>query len=418
MPKQPILTNYIIIIIKGFIAKAKVMLKLSGIRALLLLSVFALFLMPQIAFSVSYNPDCENPSSGAPRCSTIMSYETCKKLGSCFHSSPASPANGGTFCQLIKGGSDRPAGCTGLCSSNDICSDNQCCHTDEYCGTSSDYVDCKSIPNGMTCEDALCHTKEVIVPIDNPPDPAPTFAVLPIIAYPSSTLTGTATGTADPDGDAVTYYYEWSIDGVILRAGDGFNTFACPSYTACASGKKVDLNVTAWSIGTSGVAKYSPSRNNFIVISPPIVSNRAPNTPVIKSITSNPSPTSPVSKIIAVINATDPDGDPLIIEIEFRNSFGNTMALTSCPSAPSPHICTSDVLSCTISSCLENRNISVWARSKDATEYSPWASQNILIGPETATAPSGDPAALIPLAIAVVLSGYAIAYMAAMFFNL
>ncbi|MFA5105834.1 MAG: hypothetical protein WC506_02640 [Candidatus Micrarchaeia archaeon] len=169
-----------------------------------------------------------------------------------------------------------------------------------------------------------------------------------------------------------------------------------------------------WHTGASSGQTYSASASKTQEIT-----SLFTNQPPAVSITSvTPNPATPSETISAQVQSTDPENGQVSMTVQFKNEYGTVLKSVSCPAAQSPYLCSLATYACTSSTCVPGRNISVWAQASDGTLQSAWANTYVGIVPEPTAAPSGDLSSLIPLAIAVVLSGYAIAYMAAQMFNL
>ncbi len=195
----------------------------------------------------------------------------------------------------------------------------------------------------------------------------------------------------------------------------GVETFACAGTFACSDmdtpSMCSSLGCTWHQTGTANPLSSSASKTAQID------QVSIPHAPTAQITSVSPNPATPTQMAYAQVQATDLDNDNVTINIEFHDQYNVVEKTIACPSTKQPYAC-SGALQCTPALCTAGRNISVWAQSSDGLLTSPWASMNITIAPEPTVAPTGDLSSLIPLAIAIVLSGYAIAYMASQMFNL
>ncbi len=195
----------------------------------------------------------------------------------------------------------------------------------------------------------------------------------------------------------------------------GVETYSCDGTFSCLDISEQHMCTSlgcTWHGGTpSNILNSSASKNIWIT-------SLVVNSPPVASIESAPATASPTDSISVGVKGTDPDHDNVTLAIQFRNEYNAVLKSVSCPQAPSPYLCSLGTYQCSPWNCTLGRNISVWAQASDGSLDSAWVSENITIVPAPVVAPSGDLSSLIPLAIAVVLSGYAIAYMAGQFFNL
>lgn len=191
------------------------------------------------------------------------------------------------------------------------------CSTNANCNKNDGImVTCKAFDGTSYSNEASSSTKT----ISNSPPTAPTMSsITPNPSYKNSTMTSTASGSTDIDGDSITYYYEWrNSTAEVLQAFSLTNTFNCNVSAYCRK------NETIYAVGkaydsTNYSTETNTSRN---------ISNSPPSIPILTSPT-NGAQTTDINVNMTWDASTDADGDVLTYGI----CFGNTSPPTTCVAA-------------------------------------------------------------------------------------
>lgn len=152
--------------------------------------------------------------------------------------------------------------------------------------------------------------------IDNREPTMPTVSLSPAVGYIDSTLTCTASGSVDPDGDTVSYLYSWNVGGTPLSENTSTLSaaFAADDVVTCTVTPSDGLLS-----GTAGNASMT-------------ISNSTPN---IDSLSLSPDPLYTDDPVVASAFASDTDGDSLTLYYtwtvdgnEVQSGTGNTLSST------------------------------------------------------------------------------------------
>lgn len=164
------------------------------------------------------------------------------------------------------------------------------------------------------------------VEIDGVPT-APTVSIEPASPDTEDTLVATVSGATDPDGDALSYLYRWTVDGVDAGIAD-----ASVPASDTQKGQLWELSVTA----TDGVAE-SPAATAWVSI--------MNSPPSLTSVTISPDPaTAADSLVCSSAGFADADGDADLSSLEW--SVGATVVGTG--STLSSGFSRGDVVTCTV----------------------------------------------------------------------
>ncbi|MGD9497612.1 MAG: FlgD immunoglobulin-like domain containing protein [Armatimonadota bacterium] len=148
------------------------------------------------------------------------------------------------------------------------------------------------------------------VTIANSPPSAPTVNVTPDSPKTTDALSVSASGSTDPDGDAVSYRYRWYRDGALQSA---YNDASSIPSSATAKGQTWRCVVTP-SDGTAD----GPSAQDEVTIA-----NSAPSAPTVNVTPDSPKTTDALS--VSASGSTDPDGDT----VSYRHRWYRDGALQS-----------------------------------------------------------------------------------------
>lgn len=147
--------------------------------------------------------------------------------------------------------------------------------------------------DGGTCSALVVVT--VASGVDLPPS-APSVVITPDPATSADDLVAVATGSVDPEGEAVTLSYTWFVDGV-EQADWTTDTVAA----AATSRDEVWLVVVTPQDGTQA----GPPGEAQVTIGDSL--------PVVSSVSLSPDPATTDDTLIAAVTATDGDGDPITL---------------------------------------------------------------------------------------------------------
>lgn len=105
---------------------------------------------------------------------------------------------------------------------------------------------------------------------DSPPTVPTLTLIMPDPAYKTSTLSTTASGSVDIDGDGITYLYQWrdSDDTTVLQDWSGTNTFDCSASASCTKGDTIYAHAKAH---TDDADSGDTSTSRVISNSPPVL---------------------------------------------------------------------------------------------------------------------------------------------------
>jgi hypothetical protein len=138
---------------------------------------------------------------------------------------------------------------------------------------------------------------------DHPP--TATVTLSPSAPVVGSTVTATPT-TSDPDGDAVTVSYSWTVGGNVVT-GATSSTLNLATVSGAHKGQVVTVTATP----NDGTLNGTPATASVTIANSP---------PVIDSVTLSPNPAYRNSTISAIVVSHDPDGDPVTYSYQwFRN---------------------------------------------------------------------------------------------------
>jgi hypothetical protein len=119
-------------------------------------------------------------------------------------------------------------------------------------------------------------------------------SIAPAMAYETSTLTASASGWSDVDGDAAGYTYRWFNNGAVI-AGQTASTLTGAFFS---KGNVIIAEVTPF----DGAASGTPRNSSSVTIL-----NSAPLSPS----TLDPRQTTDLTPLVSWIGQSDPDGDAL-----------------------------------------------------------------------------------------------------------
>lgn len=219
------------------------------------------------AFGCTWTPDtiatCHRSYGNTPGFGTCSgTYDLCSNLdGTCCPA--AYCVQNGFAC-----GGTSMQDCAAFKDNHDNCvSRTGCTWTPAQCAAPG-----ASCPTGKNCCSGACSGSAgagtcVTPPGSDLPPSAPVITLDRSVIMPGFTIVATASGSIDPNGDAVHYNFNWVIDGQNVQTDNGatFSSFACTS-PQCDAGKTLTVAVTAWSRGTyqatgctggSGICSYS-----------------------------------------------------------------------------------------------------------------------------------------------------------------
>ena len=138
----------------------------------------------------------------------------------------------------------------------------------------------------------------------------PTVTITPNPAYSSNNLTANATGSIDPEGSAVTYTYDWLLNG----ASSGHTGSTLPS-SVTTKGDNWTVRATPSDGTTTG-----PYGEAVITITNAI--------PVVNTVSISPNNPSPSDDLTCSYGATDADGDT--VSVSYQWTMGaNILSSTS-----------------------------------------------------------------------------------------
>lgn len=176
----------------------------------------------------------------------------------------------------------------------------------------------------MPCDGLVCGMPYNSTPltIQNAVPTAPTIgAITPSPAYKTSTLTTTiSSNSTDADGDAITYWYQWSNDsGFVYIIAEGANTtpdtmtLNCSSYSGCKKGATMYVQIK----GITSDANSSVSNVQSRAITNTIPT--APTTLALNSVYVGNTLTATCS------GSADVDSDAITYYYEFKNINSDTV---------------------------------------------------------------------------------------------
>ena len=138
----------------------------------------------------------------------------------------------------------------------------------------------------------------------------PTVVISPNPATSSDTLTANATGSTDPEGSAVTYAYDWLLNG----ASSGYTSSTLAS-SATTKGDNWTVRATPSDGTTTG-----PFAEDVITIG-----NEAP---VVSNVSISPNNPSTQDDLTCSYNTSDADGDSVSVAFQWTMG-GNTLSSTT-----------------------------------------------------------------------------------------
>jgi hypothetical protein len=202
---------------------------------------------------------------------------------------------------------------------------------------------------------------------------APTAPTSVVIAPASPTittdLTATASGSADPDGDTVSYQYQWakSADGITWGAWG--NDGATLAKANLATGDHWKAHARA----TDGTAQ-----SDWVESAPVIIGNSAPTAPT-SVVIAPASPTITTDLTAAASGSADPDGDTVSYQYQWAKSAdGTTWGAWA-----------NDGATLAKASLTTGDHWKAHARATDGTAQSDWVeSTPVVIGNSAPTAPT------------------------------
>lgn len=127
------------------------------------------------------------------------------------------------------------------------------------------------------------------------PPSAPTLVSVPGPVHSNSQLTATASGSADPDGNSITYHYKFARGSAVLKDYSAANTYACT-----AANCPVGSGITAYAKAHDG-GMYSGEKSSIIQIS-----NTAP---VAENVNANVNEDAATN---IALSCSDPDGSAIV----------------------------------------------------------------------------------------------------------
>ncbi|MDI6720897.1 MAG: FN3 associated domain-containing protein, partial [Candidatus Aenigmarchaeota archaeon] len=129
-------------------------------------------------------------------------------------------------------------------------------------------------------DDVECSAAKPAVSLNAPPTAPASVSIDPATVYPISTITAAASGSADPEGASVTYYYQFAYtaadDEFTLQAYSTRNTMACDA-AKCPAGRTIKIRAKAYdsaAYGPETMATKTISRQN----TPPVADAGGPYT--------------------------------------------------------------------------------------------------------------------------------------------
>jgi hypothetical protein len=138
----------------------------------------------------------------------------------------------------------------------------------------------------------------------------PTVTITPNPAYSSDSLVANATGSTDPEGSAVTYDYEWLLNG----SSSGYTGSSLAS-TVTTKGDNWTVRATPNDGTTSG-----PFAEDVVVIVNAL--------PTASNVSISPTNPSPQDTLTCSYTATDADGDPVTVDFQWTMA-GNILSSTT-----------------------------------------------------------------------------------------
>ncbi len=153
-------------------------------------------------------------------------------------------------------------------------------------------------------------------------DTAPTrptsLFISPTSAWKNTTLTATAGGSSDVDGDSITYYYKWNTSqGGLLQNWSQNTSMVCSGYAACNK----SAIIYVWAKAVTAPANSSDSAHTERIIK-----NSPPNQPAVTLPTNHI--TTGNTTIHFEFSATDPDAGDTFRYYLFINGTYNSSTTT------------------------------------------------------------------------------------------
>jgi hypothetical protein len=203
------------------------------------------------------------------------------------------------------------------------------------------------------------YTSSPITVVNAPPATPAAASITPSLAYRTSTLTTSSTAT-DPDGDAVSLVYTWTVNGVSVQSGAEASLAPGPF----ARGNSVAVSIVAVdSFGLSSAARSVPAVT---------ILNSAPSVPGVTITPADPTPgVDPLACTVTTL-ATDPDGDAVTYDIRWRQGtlvVGAVTRTATSATVPASLVGPGEIWTCDV-------------RSYDGTTYSAY-SPAVTIAPST-----------------------------------
>lgn len=216
-------------------------------------------------------------------------------------------------------------------------------------------------------------TANVSLVVNGVPD-APTITISPDPAVTTEDLVANASGSVDPEGDTVTYTYEWFEAGVKSKVS------TTPVFPAASTTKGLEYRVVAtpWDAtmpGTAGeaylIVANAPPELGILAITP------------AKAITTS-------ETLTCAATATDPDGDVPSITYEWTNDttgavLGNGVDITLDPASTNP----ADIIMCTVTATDDELATDVGQTAVEVGNETPQVT-SIVISPSTGVTTTTD----------------------------
>lgn len=165
-----------------------------------------------------------------------------------------------------------------------------------------DSVQCYATPNDGTDNGSTVYSSTVS--IDNTAPSATYVEISPVDPYTDDTLTATASGWSDPDGDSEGYSWQWYVDGVAVSSGGTSQTLL---------GTRFEKHQVVYVVATptDGTASGSPITSGTVEIL-----NSPPAAPLVQVTPTDAEPEDDLTCGIAT-PSTDADGDTVDYRYEW-----------------------------------------------------------------------------------------------------
>lgn len=210
-----------------------------------------------------------------------------------------------------------------------------------------------------TLNSTTSYSSAPITVVNAPPATPAAASISPGQAFRSSTLSTSSTST-DPDGDAVSLVYTWTVNGVTVQSGAGATLAPGPF----ARGNSVAVSIVAVdSLGLSSAARSVPAVT---------ILNSVPTVPGVTITPADPTPG--VNPLVCTVTtlATDADGDAVTYDIRWRQGtlvVGAVTRTATSSTVPAALVGLGEIWTCDV-------------RSYDGTAYSSYSAA-VTVAPST-----------------------------------